>query len=108
MASDGGCGCGGCGCGGDAAQGKAAQAEVLTIDPRLDVRNMPHHQRHALVLAALDAVPAGGALILIAPHAPRPLLAQIDAYFDGQFDAEWLQSGPDVWQIRLHRSPASA
>lgn len=104
---EGGCGCGGCGCGADAADGGEPEA-VSTTDPRLDVRSVPHHQRHALVLAALDAVPAGGGLILIAPHAPRPLLAEIDAYFDGQFDVEWLQSGPDVWQIRLHRAPAAA
>lgn len=100
-----GCG-GGCGCGGDAAP-TDAPAAVLSIDPRLDVRDVPHGQRHARVLAALDTLAADGALVLVAPHAPRPLLAEIDARYAGQVSAEWLQDGPDVWQIRLHRLPVT-
>lgn len=105
-------GCGGaggsCGCGGDAANAASAPAPVLTIDPRLDVRDVPHGERHNRVLTALDALPEDGALVLVAPHAPRPLLAEIDARYAGQVTAEWLQDGPDVWQIRLHRLPARA
>ncbi|MER6590714.1 DUF2249 domain-containing protein [Micromonospora purpureochromogenes] len=100
-------GCGGtCGCGGD--RGPAdAPAPTLSIDPRLDVRQLPHDQRHAMVLAALDALPAGGALVLVAPHAPRPLLAEIEARYQGGMLAEWLQDGPDAWQIRLSRQPVT-
>ncbi|GAB1640815.1 DUF2249 domain-containing protein [Krasilnikovia sp. MM14-A1259] len=102
-------GCGGsCGCGGDAAGAAQASAEVLTIDPRLDVRDIPHGERHARVLAALDALPDDGALVLVAPHAPRPLLAEIDARYAGQVAAQWLQTGPDVWQVRLHRNSVAA
>jgi Uncharacterized conserved protein len=103
-------GCGGdghCACGGD--RGRAdAPAPVLTIDARLDVRRLPHGQRHARVLDALAALPPDGALVLVAPHAPRPLLAEIDTRYAGQFETEWLQDGPDVWQIRLHRLPTPA
>jgi uncharacterized protein (DUF2249 family) len=103
-------GCGGhghCGCGGDAGRADAP-APVLTIDARLDVRSLPHGQRHARVLEALSALPPDGALVLVAPHAPRPLLAEIDARYPGQFESEWLQEGPEVWQIRLHRLPVPA
>ncbi|GAB3140773.1 hypothetical protein GCM10027290_12140 [Micromonospora sonneratiae] len=103
-AAGGGCGCGGCGC----SQGSAdAPAPVLAVDARLDVRSLPHAERHARVLAAIGALPADGALVLVAPHAPRPLLAEIDARYPGQIDTQWLQEGPDVWQIRLHRQPAT-
>lgn len=107
--SSGGCGDGGggaCGCGGDTGR-VDADAPVLTLDARLDVRDLPHRDRHARVLAAIDALPADGALVLIAPHAPRPLLAEIDARYTGQVQAEWLQEGPDVWQIRLRRQLAT-
>jgi uncharacterized protein (DUF2249 family) len=105
----GGCGGhGGCGCGGDAPGALSASATVLSIDPRLDVRDLPHGQRHDRVLAALDALPADGALVLVAPHAPLPLLAQIDARYGGQMTVDWLQDGPDVWQIRLSRVPVAA
>ena len=56
-----------------------------------------------LVLAAIDALPANGALVLVAPHAPRPLPGEIATRYGGQIGAQWLQDGPDVWQIRLHR-----
>jgi uncharacterized protein (DUF2249 family) len=103
----GGCGGhGGCGCGGDAVDGAEAPAAMLSIDPRLDVRDLPHGQRHARVLAALDALPTDGALVLVAPHAPLPLLAEIDARYQGQIATDWLQDGPEVWQIRLHRTSA--
>ena len=81
---------------------------LLSIDPRLDVRDLPHGERHGRVLAALDALPDDGALVLIAPHAPRPLLAEIDQRYAGRVAAEWLQSGPDTWQIRLHRTKVPA
>jgi uncharacterized protein (DUF2249 family) len=59
------------------------------------------------VLSALDTVPPGGALVLVAPHAPRPLLAEIRTRYGGQFGVDWLQNGPDVWQVRLERVPAA-
>ncbi|MFG3700761.1 DUF2249 domain-containing protein [Micromonospora sp. NPDC047620] len=102
-AAGGGCGGGSCGCGGDAPAGAGA-APVLSIDPRLDVRDLPHGQRHATVLAALDGLRAGNALVLVAPHAPRPLLAEIDQRYGGAVTTEWLQDGPQVWQIRLSRT----
>lgn len=102
-------GCGGhCGCGGDAADAANADAPLLGIDPRLDVRDVPHGERHTRVLAALDALAVDAALVLVAPHAPRPLLAEIDNRYAGQVAAEWLQDGPDVWQIRLSRRPVPA
>jgi uncharacterized protein (DUF2249 family)/iron-sulfur cluster repair protein YtfE (RIC family) len=117
---DGGCGCGGqgggggcggqgggqaggCGCGGESGEAAPAEAPLLSVDTRLDVRTVPHAQRHATVLAAVSGLPADGALVLVAPHAPLPLLAEIERRFPGQIDREWLQEGPDVWQIRLHR-----
>lgn len=104
--SGGGCG-GDCGCGGDA-PAAGGEAAVLSIDPRLDVRDIPHAQRHARVLAALDGLPVDGALVLVAPHAPRPLLAEIDRRYGAGIAAQWLQDGPDVWQIRLQRVPVPA
>ncbi|MFR0354257.1 DUF2249 domain-containing protein [Streptomyces sediminimaris] len=89
----GGCG-GGCGCGG------AEEAEV----PELDVRNVPHALRHATVFGALGAVPAGDAMVLVAPHDPLPLLAQIEQREPGRFAVEYLQRGPEAWRLRLsHR-----
>lgn len=88
-------GCGGaCGCGG------AEEA----AEPELDVREVPHALRHATVLGALDAVPAGTAMVLVAPHDPLPLLAQIEQRTPGAFSVEYLDRGPEAWRLRLsHR-----
>ncbi len=44
--------------------------------PVLDARTIPHALRHAAIFGALDSLPSGGALVLVAPHDPQPLLAQ--------------------------------
>lgn len=103
----GGCGGGGCGCGGDQPSSSAA-APTLTVDTRLDVREVPHGQRHALVLSTFAALPPGEAVVLVASHAPRPVLAEIDGRFGAQVRTQWLQSGPEVWQVRLERVAAPA
>ncbi|MFE7856089.1 DUF2249 domain-containing protein [Streptomyces sp. NPDC057403] len=89
-------GCGGaCGCG-----GAREEADV----PELDVRAVPHSLRHASVLGALDAVPAGGAMVLLASHDPLPLLARIEDRHPGVFTVEYLERGPETWRLRLgHR-----
>ncbi|MFE0965488.1 DUF2249 domain-containing protein [Streptomyces fungicidicus] len=87
--------CGGvCGCGG---------AEE-TNEPELDVRDVPHAIRHATVFGALDAVPAGTSMVLVAPHDPLPLLAQIEQRSPGVFAVEYLERGPEAWRLRfIHR-----
>ncbi|MDW8804486.1 DUF2249 domain-containing protein [Streptomyces scabiei] len=88
-------GCGGvCGCGG---------ADEVN-EPELDVRDVPHALRHATVFGALDAVPAGTAMVLVAPHDPLPLLAQIEQRSPGTFAVQYLERGPEAWRLRLsHR-----
>lgn len=89
-----GCGGGSCGCGGD--------AEAST-EPVLDVRSVPHAIRHATVFGALDAVPAGGTLVLVAPHDPLPLLDQIRSRTGGAFAVAYEERGPEAWRLRMSR-----
>ena len=71
--------------------------------PELDVRAIPHSIRHATVFGALSAIPAGGSLVLVAPHDPKPLLAQI-ADREGPVTVTYLDEGPDAWRLRLTRA----
>ncbi len=100
-----GCGGAGCGCGGDQ-PATTANAPLLSVDTRLDVREVQHDQRHALVLSTVAALPPGDAVVLVASHAPRPVLAEIGDRFGAQVRTRWLQSGPEVWQVRLERIAA--
>lgn len=70
-------------------------------DPVLDVREVPHSIRHATVFGAFDAVPAGGALVLVAHHDPIPLLEQLDYLASGRLEVHYEQRGPEAWRLRL-------
>jgi uncharacterized protein (DUF2249 family)/quercetin dioxygenase-like cupin family protein len=92
--------------------GAAAACECGVIDepafPELDVRTVPHAIRHATVFGALDAIAPGGALVLVAPHDPLPLLAQIEQRAPGRFGVSYLQRGPDDWRLQLTNTGSGA
>ncbi len=71
--------------------------------PELDARAIPHSIRHATIFGALSAIRPGGALILIAPHDPLPLLAQIEQREPGAIEVSYLERGPEAWRLRLAR-----
>lgn len=89
-ATSGGCGCGGCGCG-------------AAAEPELDIRVLPKQIRHGAVLGALATLQPGQAMVLLAPHEPRRLLAQVDATFPGTFDVELAEVAPDQVRTRFVR-----
>jgi uncharacterized protein (DUF2249 family)/iron-sulfur cluster repair protein YtfE (RIC family) len=71
--------------------------------PELDARVVPHAIRHATIFGALDAVGPGGGLVLVAPHDPQPLLAQIEQRTPGLFDVSYLEKGPEAWRLLFVR-----
>ncbi|HEX2806100.1 MAG TPA: DUF2249 domain-containing protein [Kineosporiaceae bacterium] len=91
-------GCGGsCGCGG------GHEGDLADAAPVLDVRAVPHEIRHATVFGAVAAVETGGSLVLVAPHDPLPLLAQLDDREPGVFTVGYEERGPQAWRLRLTR-----
>jgi uncharacterized protein (DUF2249 family) len=84
---------GGCNCG-DTDEGM----------PELDARLVPHAIRHATIFGALDAVAPGRGMVLVAPHDPLPLLAQIEQRLPGAFAVEYLERGPEAWRLQFVRS----
>lgn len=84
---------GGCGCGRDAGE------------PVLDVRVIPAAVRHGAVFGAFDSLPEGGTIVLVAPHEPKPLLAQLASR--GLGAVETLVAGPQEWHLRLTKGVAA-
>lgn len=72
--------------------------------PELDARAVPHAIRHATIFGALDSVPSGAGLVLVAPHDPLPLLAQIEDRTPGRFAVDYLERGPEAWRLRFLRT----
>jgi len=85
-----------CGCG--ESEGQA--------HPELDARAIPHTIRHAAIFGALDGLRPGKGLLLIAPHDPLPLLAQLAQRVPEAFTVEYLERGPETWRLALVRRVA--
>ncbi|RNE64097.1 DUF2249 domain-containing protein [Cryobacterium tepidiphilum] len=71
--------------------------------PAFDVRPVPHAIRHATVFGALESIAVGGGLILVAPHDPLPLLAQIEDRMPGRFAVSYLERVPEAWRLLFVR-----
>jgi uncharacterized protein (DUF2249 family)/iron-sulfur cluster repair protein YtfE (RIC family) len=93
-AAEGGCG-GECGCGHQDSDGAL---------PELDARAVPPALRHATIFGALDSVAAGSGMVLVAPHDPLPLLAQLERRSPGLFSIDYLERGPEIWRVRFIRA----
>ena len=65
------------------------------------MRVIPHAIRHASVFGAWSAIPHGGSLVLVAPHDPKPLLAQLADL--GPITVTYLDEGPDAWRLQITR-----
>jgi uncharacterized protein (DUF2249 family) len=73
-------------------------------DPVLDARTIPPAIRHAAIFGALDSLAGGSALVLVAPHDPRPMLDQAFDRYGEALSVEYLERGPEAWRIRLQRT----
>jgi uncharacterized protein (DUF2249 family)/iron-sulfur cluster repair protein YtfE (RIC family) len=91
------------GCGGECGCGHQDTGETAGDLPELDARAVPHAIRHATIFGALDSVAAGSGMVLVAPHDPLPLLAQLEQLSPGLFNIDYLERGPDTWRIRFIR-----
>ena len=69
----------------------------------VDVRTIAPRERHPLIFSTFRALQAGEAMELVNDHDPRPLYYQFQAEMPGRFTWDYLESGPDVWRVRITR-----
>ncbi len=69
----------------------------------IDVREIPHARRHPTIFARFDRLAPGEAFTLVNNHDPRPLLGQFEQAHPGAFTWDYVESGPEVWRIRIGR-----
>ncbi len=70
--------------------------------PALNAIVIPHALRHGAIHGALSTRAVGESMILIAPHNPLPLLAEVADRAE-DFEITYLVEGPDDWHIQLTR-----
>ncbi|HET7036809.1 MAG TPA: DUF2249 domain-containing protein [Thermomicrobiaceae bacterium] len=74
----------------------------------LDVREIAPKVRHPLIFSSVDELKPGETLRLINDHDPKPLYYQLTAERPGQVGWDYLESGPEVWQVRITRLAAGS
>ena len=86
--------------------GEVSEPEIGE-DPELDVRSLPHGQRHESIFGAYQTLTPGAGFVLVNDHDPRPLRYQFEAEHAGQFAWDYLEAGPQVWRVRIGRARAA-
>lgn len=75
----------------------------LDIPEILDVRPVPHGQRHPRIFGRYARLAPGESFVLVNNHDPKPLRREFTDTYPDQFTWEYLESGPEQWRIRIGR-----
>lgn len=73
-------------------------------DGALDVRTLPHAQRHEIIFARLNALEAGQSFTIVNDHDPKPLRYQTESLWPGAFEWNYVESGPTQWRVEITRA----
>ncbi|MDN5929518.1 MAG: DUF2249 domain-containing protein [Pseudonocardia sp.] len=79
---------------------------ALDIPDQLDVREIPHGRRHPRIFGVYSRLEPGQSFVLVNNHDPKPLRREFQATYPDQFGWDYLEAGPDRWQVRIGRLPA--
>ena len=94
---------------GEGAEGPAGGESATTReDVVLDVRDLAPARRHETIFSAYRVLAPGTGFVLVNDHDPKPLRYQFEAEHAGQFTWQYLESGPEVWRVRIGRPGAAA
>lgn len=75
-----------------------------TQDEVLDVRTEAPARRHEHIFETWDGLLPGTGFVLVNDHDPKPLYYQFAAEHSGAFTWDYLESGPEVWRVRIGRT----
>lgn len=72
----------------------------------IDVRTIVPRERHPLIFKTFRNLSAGEHFLLVNDHDPKPLYYQFQAELGEPFQWDYLESGPEVWRVRIGKHPA--
>ena len=67
----------------------------------IDVRIYEKGHKKDIIFKAFEGLALGETMELINDHDPRPLYQQFMLNFPEQFEWEYLEQGPEIWQIGI-------
>jgi len=74
------------------------QEEVILNIPKVEPQ-----QKHALIFKVFETQKSGESFIIHNNHDPKPVYYQLQALHGDTFDWEYLQQGPEWWDIRVSK-----
>lgn len=81
---------------------------LTTYGTKVDVREIAPRDRHPMIFSTFRSLGVGESMELINDHDPRPLYYHFQAELPGQFSWDYLQTGPEVWRVRIAKQAAAA
>lgn len=78
-----------------------------TAPDTLDVRPVASQRTHPTVIATYNKLAVGESFVLINDRDPAPVRAELDPTSVEAVGWEYLESGPDVWRVRITRKRLS-
>lgn len=69
----------------------------------IDVRTIVPRERHPLIFETFSRLEPGCAFLLVNDHDPKPLYYQFKAELGEPFQWHYIESGPEVWKVRIGR-----
>ncbi|MFE1754147.1 DUF2249 domain-containing protein [Streptomyces anandii] len=73
----------------------------------IDVREIPHGQRHPRIFTRFARLAPGETFTLVNNHDPKPPHREFQSAHPGTFTWEYVESGPEQWQVRIGRQAGS-
>lgn len=89
-----------------AAGSPTGSGTASAAEPELDAQAISPAVRHETILQTFTDLAPGTAFILVNSHDPKPLRYQFEAEHAGQFTWDYVETGPEVWKIRVGRPAA--
>ncbi len=77
-------------------------------DVILNIPAVQPSQKHALIFEVFGTLHSGDAFILHNDHDPKPVYYQLQAMHGNTFSWEYLQQGPQWWDIRITKNDGEA
>jgi uncharacterized protein (DUF2249 family) len=75
-------------------------------DTVFDVRPIPCRIKHGQIFQRWLDLPVGGHFVLLNDHDPVPLYYQFSAEFDGAFEWQYLERGPEDFRVKITKLAA--
>ncbi len=69
----------------------------------LDATKIEPRYKHSTIFQTYEDLPVGESFILQNDHDPKPLYYQFTAEKGKEFGWEYLQKGPDVWEVKISK-----